>query len=154
MRYARDTDVPPEQSRLEIERLLTAYGATHFGYFSEPKKVSVVFQFGKLPVRLDMPLPDPQHKDVRYINGRARTPKQQASALDKLTRQSWRVLLLLIRAKLEAIEAHISSPEKEFLADIVLPNGTRIFDDIRPRLTHQPAAGERVVAAKLEGPKG
>ena len=53
----------------------------------------------------------------------SRTAADQQSAWEQACRQRWRALLLIIRAKLEAAEAGISTLETEFLANIVLPDG-------------------------------
>lgn len=39
-------------------------------------------------------------------------------------RQRWRVLLLVIKAKLEAVESGISTIREEFLAYVMTPGGT------------------------------
>lgn len=152
MRYASSTSVAPEQSRLEIERTLRAYGATQFGYLIDERKACVVFVFANYPIRLELPLPDVGDKSIRYAKGgKRRTEQQQQTAHNQAIRQAWRVLLLLVKAKLEAVDAGISTVEKEFFADLVLPSGRRLFDELQPRLP-QLAAGESLPLTQLEGP--
>jgi hypothetical protein len=50
-----------------------------------------------------------------------RTDKAIARAIDQADRQRWRALYLVIRAKLEAVEAGIAVYEQEFLAFISSP---------------------------------
>jgi hypothetical protein len=49
-------------------------------------------------------------------------------------RQKWRALLLVIKAKLEAIDSGISTFEEEFMAHIVLPNNLTIAENLLPKL--------------------
>jgi hypothetical protein len=49
-----------------------------------------------------------------------------AAQRDQQERSAWRGILLLLRAKLEAIEGGYSTVEHEFLADLVLPSGARV----------------------------
>ena len=43
------------------------------------------------------------------------------------------LLLLVIKAKLEAVASGISTIEKEFLADIVMPDGSTVNEWMRPQ---------------------
>jgi len=47
-------------------------------------------------------------------------------AWEQACRQRWRALNLAILAKLEAVEAGITTFEEEFLAHLVLPNGKTV----------------------------
>jgi hypothetical protein len=49
-------------------------------------------------------------------------------------RQRWRALALVIKAKLEAVEAGISSVEDEFLSFIMLPNGSTVGEWVQPQI--------------------
>jgi hypothetical protein len=53
---------------------------------------------------------------------------------DQAVRQRWRALVLVLKAKLEAIESGISSFEDEFLAQTVLPDNTTVGGFMRPQL--------------------
>lgn len=66
--------------------------------------------------------------------GRDRTEKSQYDAWEQACRQRWRALLLVIKAKLEATECGISSFESEFMANIVLPDGTTAGDFMLPQI--------------------
>ena len=46
----------------------------------------------------------------------------------------WRALRLVIQAKLEAVEAEITTFEEEFLAHIVLPDGQTVAQHVQPRV--------------------
>lgn len=48
--------------------------------------------------------------------------------------QKWWALYLVIKAKLEAVESGISCFEDEFMANIVLPDGSLVGDFMRPQI--------------------
>ena len=112
MSYARKTQVPVEQTRMEIERTLTRYGARAFGYFTGPSQAMVAFEAGtKIDRRnVKIVLPLPSENDGRLL------------------RQRWRCLLLVIKAKLESVESGIETLEQAFYANIVMPNGQTIYE--------------------------
>jgi hypothetical protein len=127
-RYAQETNVAWEKSRQEIEDTLKRYRCTHFGYMTMPNAVMIGFTLNKVPYRLEVPLPDPKSKPILYKpNGQRRTERMIETAVEQETRRRWRVLLLLIKAKLEWVELGMSTVEKEFMADIVLPDGTTMI---------------------------
>jgi hypothetical protein len=49
-------------------------------------------------------------------------------------RSAWRRLLLVVKAKLELVRDADSSIEREFLADILLPNGSTVHEELGPQL--------------------
>lgn len=125
MRYASDTSVSSEKSRIEIERTLQRYGAGRFMYgYGEDGKAMVAFELMGRRIRFVLNLPD--RNDARFTKtpgrGRARNEKAVVSEWEKACRQRWRALALVIKAKLEAVESGICEFDEEFLAHIVLPN--------------------------------
>jgi hypothetical protein len=142
-RFAANTSVPVDRSRAEIERVLTRYGASGFGYqwerrllpvvppplhgekMREQEVAAVMFQFKDRRVRLDIPMPEDQRE----------------------VRQRWRAVLLVIKAKLEAVASGISTLEAEFLANLVTENGMTIGQVMLPRLSEATKAGRLLPAA-------
>ena len=49
-------------------------------------------------------------------------------------RQRWRALALVIKAKLEAVEAGIVTFEEEFAMHMVLPNGQTVGEWVVPQI--------------------
>jgi len=137
-RYAEGTTVGVEKSRAEIEKTLTRYGATAFAYAWEGSRAVVQFQARERRIRFDLPLPDP--KDPRFReykrgnNTHARSPESAREQWEQACRQAWRALALVIKAKLEAVEAGITEFENEFLANIVLPDGKTVAQHVRPEV--------------------
>ena len=148
-RYAAATEVSVEKSKAEIERTLTRYGASAFGYATEERRALVQFkahgrcvQFkahGRC-VRFILPLPDPQDARFQYFmrNGRntyrERSDSSKAEAYEQGCRQTWRALALVVKAKLEAVEAGIATFKDEFLAHTVLPNGETVSAMLQPKI--------------------
>lgn len=110
MAYAKYTRVPVEQSRAEIERTLTRYGADRFAYFTEAGRAIIVFEANDRRLRFDLPLPEGSISD-----------KDQ-----RIRREKWRALLLCIKAKLEAVDSKIETFESAFLSHVVLPDGRTV----------------------------
>lgn len=133
MQYAKDTNVSSELSRLEIEKTLIKYGAENFAYATSAGKALIGFAMHERQVRFVLPLP--KREEFRLTpTGRDRTEKSQYDAWEQACRQRWRALLLVIKAKLEATECGISSFESEFMANIVLPDGTTAGEFMLPQI--------------------
>lgn len=134
--YAAGTDVTADRSRSEIERTLQRYGATSFMYGWEPNRAALAFAVEGRQVRFELPLPDRTSPEfTRTSSGKqARTPKAASEAYDQAVRQRWRALALVIKAKLEAVAAGIVTFDDEFLAHLVLPNGSTVAQELAPRL--------------------
>jgi hypothetical protein len=120
--YAATTKVPVAQTQEDIETLLTRYGASQFlrGWDGDTRAM-VSFRMADRNVRILLPLPqgDPQAVKAR-----------------------WRALLLVIKAKLEAVDSGILTLEEAWLPHIVLPNGRTMSEEYAPQLTRVYATGE------------
>ncbi len=60
---------------------------------------------------------------------------------EQIEREQWRALLLLVKAKLEFVAGGLSTAEREFLAHVVLPNGSTVGDELAPHLAEAYASG-------------
>ena len=132
-RYANATTVSSEKSRAEIETMVRQYGATRYGYTWEDGEERIVFEVANRQIMLRMPLPDREEFDETE-GGRARTPAQATTAWEQACRSRWRALAMLVRMKLEAVEVGISTVEREFLADVALPNGMTLGEWVLPQI--------------------
>lgn len=138
-KFAVDTDVPVAKSRMEIEALLVKYGASRFGYLAEDARAAVQFSLGGRTVRIVLPLPSEHSDEVKrkHIGNGTYGPRpydEIPKRLEQVSRSRWRALLLVLKAKLEAIEVGIATIEDEFLAYTVLPNGQTFGEWARPQL--------------------
>lgn len=132
-RYAAQTGVSAEKSRAEIEKTLARYGATAFAYMTNGSQAVIMFEMGGRRIRFLLPLPE--ESAFRLTPTRqVRSKTAQRTAWEQATRQRWRALALIIKAKLEAIEAGVSTLESEFLAQTMLPNGATVGEWLEPQL--------------------
>lgn len=143
-RYAETTSVPIAQSRVAVEDLLTAHGATAFASISRSDVTEIVFEMGPYRVRFRISMPDFNDDEFRItpVRRTRRSPKEQRAAWEQACRQRWRALHLMIRAKLEAIESGLTSMEDEFLANLVLPSGSTVGEEVQPRIVEALAEHE------------
>ena len=63
-----------------------------------------------------------------------RSEQQTLVAWERSCRQKWRALALVIKAKLEAVEAGITTFEDEFLAATMLPDGATVSSWLQPQI--------------------
>jgi hypothetical protein len=130
--YARRTTVAPARTRAEIEHELEKRGASAFGYNRDGQRNVVAFTLGGLQVRMELPMPAREHfKDHRARNGVVVSGQR---AYDEEVARRWRALLLVVKAKLVAVDEGITSLEREFLADTLLATGRTVLEQIRPAI--------------------
>lgn len=134
--FAADTSVSVEKSRAEVERTLARYGATAFGYMTEPGRAVIMFEAHGRRIRFDLPLPRPDERRFTHTpsTSKLRTPAQATAAWEQGCRQRWRALALAVKAKLETVESGIAEFEDEFLAYLVLPSGQTMSEVARPAI--------------------
>lgn len=135
MAYAKETTVPVEKSRIEIEKLLDKFGCDQIGMFRKEGRAVVMFRAEDRTVRFVLPLPsidDYKHTET----GRSRSAGSQQAAFEQGSRSAWRALLLCIKAKLESIESGIETFEEAFLAHVLLPGqgNTTVGEWLTPQL--------------------
>lgn len=151
MKYAAQTSVGSERSKAEIERLLTRYGASSFVSGWQGSQAAVSFEMAARRVKFILPLPDRTNKSFTHTPGRGtkRSDTDAYRAWEQATRQRWRALALVVKAKLEAVESGITTFEDEFMAHIVMPDGKTVADHARPLIESAYMSGK--VKALLPG---
>lgn len=126
-RYAQDTKVPAGVSKDEIERLLRRHGATNiYSGFDEDRKLI------QLGFRLD--------GRMYKLNSSTDRPTRRCDE-DQIAREAWRVLKLLVTGKLEVVASGGSTFEAEFLANLLLPDGRTVGDDVLPKVAEMYESG-------------
>jgi hypothetical protein len=135
-RYADHTEVPSDRSRAEIERTLRRYGASAFAYGWDALCATVMFELAGRRIRFRLPMPDRNNRAFTHTPSRGTRRSDEAidAAWEQAQRQRWRALALVIKAKLEAVAAGITTEEQEFLAHIVLPDGSTVGDWAKTQL--------------------
>ena len=93
---------------------------------------------GDLNRRFTLPLPARDAKEFTEYMSRGKLCARAEDAARRLyeqaVRQRWQALALVIKAKLEAVESGIAVFEDEFMANIVLPGGRLVSEEVRPRI--------------------
>lgn len=141
MKYAQKTEVTSDRSRGEIEQTLARYGAKKFAYGWDEGRAVIQFEAHERRIRFILPLPDID--DVkRTPKGRVRSMKTWQAVRDQAVRQRWRALLLSIKAKLESVESGIEEFDDAFMAQIVLPDGSSVGDNIRGEIDSAYSGGK------------
>lgn len=140
--YASKTDVPTSRSLDEIKRTLIRFGADAetFAYAEQGRRVGIQFAVGRKQVRMMMVLPD-RASFERDSRGKLRVATAVNRDHDQACRQRWRTLAAGIKAKLAMIDDGISTFEREFLADIILPSGETVGERIAPSLDEAVESG-------------
>jgi hypothetical protein len=143
-RYAEDTSVPSERSKVEIETILRRYGASGFLSGYDETRAFIAFKMSDRQCKFFMTLPSPAEERFTHSHGgkRKRYPDAARDAWERGCRQQWRALALVIKAKLEAVAAGITLFEDEFMAHIVLPDGKTVAQHIRPAISQAYTTGK------------
>ncbi len=92
------------------------------------------FRASDRQIKFVIDLPDRNDREFTHHSRGRRTADAALKAWEQACRQRWRALALVIKAKLEAVESGISEFESEFLAHIVLPNGSTVGDWVAPQI--------------------
>ena len=132
-KYATQTSVSSELSRIEIEKLLIKYGASNFAYATAQGMAMIAFSMCNRNVKFVLDMPKSSEFNLTP-SGRLRSVNSQKDAYEQACRQRWRALKLVIQAKLEAVECGISIFEDEFMAHIVLPDGRTVKEYVAPQI--------------------
>jgi hypothetical protein len=135
-RYGEGTSVPASKSKREIEDLLVKHDAKGVGIATSPEKAQVMFAMADRTMRFSIPLPTGTERYITHggKSERARSEAARTEALAAEQRRIWRALLLVLRAKLESVESGIETVEEAFLANVVLPDGSTVAENVQPAL--------------------
>jgi len=131
MTYAATTTVAVDRSRAEIEQLARRHGCTQFmcGVDYEHGTARVQFKAKDRIIRFELTLPD-------------RTKYRHEKAYEQASRSRWRALVLVLKGKLESVEAGIATFEEEFLPFVVMPNDRTVADILLPMIESSYASGQ------------
>jgi hypothetical protein len=147
-RFAENTEVSVERSRAELEGLLAKHGATQRATYADDEtgRAAVQFRMGDAKtgrmVRLEVVVPRLESylpREGAFPPGwKGWSPAKRTDWMSKRyeqgARTAWRRLLLVVKAKLEIIADGGSTFEREFLADILLPDGQTVHEALESKL--------------------
>ncbi len=118
-KYAKNTKVPVERSRIEIEKILKRYGIDNFFFGTSPQGDGIGFNYKGRTVKFGIPLP--KRDDYKATN----TGEQN---FKRANRQRYRVLVIALKAKLEMVDIGLTTFEEEFLAQTCLADGNTVSE--------------------------
>ena len=152
--FTARTKVSADSSRAEIERTLHRYGAD---LVDQGPTTDIRFRLGARHVRLNLTLPSPADPAFTMFQRAGKVVARQSQVemlrlYEQACRQRWRALALLIKAKLEAAEAGITTLEDEFLAATLLPDGSTMGEWARPQIDAAYRLGGMPRSPLLDGP--
>lgn len=134
-RFAEDTDVSVDRSAAEVKKRLRAAGADTVAIYEAAERSAVAFTAAGRMYRITVPI----KLDVRN------------AAQEE--RRAWRLLLLLVKSKLEAVREGATTIEREFLADMLLGDGSTVHQRAAEEIRLAYESGE-VPRLLLSGPRG
>jgi len=155
-KFAKSTEVAVDKTRAEIEHVLRKYGADAFGYALDGAHAKIAFRLQGRYFRFALTLPPADRADFQTYKQGSSTFLRAAGVAEKLWEQEcrslWRALLLVIRAKLEAVAAGITTLEDEFLSSMVLSDDSTVGETMKPQIEEHYRLGgpPRLM---LDGPK-
>lgn len=138
--YAENTTVSVEKTKLDLDRLLAAHGAKSraMGTDDDAGAAWVLFELSGLKVKLAIPLPKISERAFTHKPPRSRWSSSQRCSDEKTRkrweqacRSRWRCILLLVKAKLEAIKLGNTTVEREFLPDLMTASGSTLLEALR-----------------------
>lgn len=137
--FAKTTTVSAKSSRDEIEATLLRYGVIKMATLQDGRGFAIGFELRGRRYRLEVPHP-------------IREDFKNDSHFEQAIRTRWRVLLLLLKAKLESIECGLSTFEQEFLPQTILPGTNRTVSDYLPAEIERAYLENKTPQLLLEGP--
>jgi len=151
-KYAATTTVSIGNSRNEIETTLTKHGASDIVFGTIRGHVVIGFEHSGRQVRYAVPLPDATRPDfTRTPTGLVRSPAEAKKVHDQAIRSTWRAMGAVIKAKLIAIDARVSTFEAEWGWSIVLPDGQTVGSTVAPAVERAYQGGAVSPALGIEG---
>ena len=131
-RYAEKTTVASAQTQMQIQALVQRYGGEEFTVSLKEGHALLGFRLGGRAIRLTLPLPKPGEPEFRRYYRGMYTYERTDSAAQKLWEQAcranWRALLLVVRAKLEAIAIGILDVDEAFFGDVMTAAGGTVYE--------------------------
>jgi len=128
MIYAKGTKVSVAKTRIEIEAMLDKFGATSRSTAQTPGWAIIYFEARGWRVRIRIELP-------------AAGSSRSAERLAQETREAWRQLLLVLKAKLVAIDNRAETFEQSFMAHILDAQDVTLGERLIPKLVEARDSG-------------
>jgi len=135
MAYAKTTSVSRDKSEMQIKGLLRKHGANGIMIGEDSTRVGIQFSMAGRHVRFVVPMPTSDDDDIKFTDGgKVREGQALQNAIEQAMRSRFRLLFLVVKAKLEAVESNVVTFEDEFLAHTVMADGLTVGEWAKPQL--------------------
>jgi hypothetical protein len=118
---------------VDLRTVTKRYGVTEFGVFDSEASAGVAFTFKGFRIKIALPLPSPD-EFRRNSTGAMMGAVQAKEVYQRVIRQRWRALVLVVTAKLEAVESGIETVEQAFMPYLVMSNGQTMGEMVMPQI--------------------
>lgn len=134
-KYAEGTMVPVSRSRDEIERVLAKHGAAdHIVWDQRDEAISLGFRYAGWPIRITVRVPARESYREDPDHWKPRSDNQVAQLYTAELRRRYRVLLIQLKSRLEAVDDEDMTAEEAFLPYLLLPGGQTLGGTLAPQL--------------------
>ena len=114
-RYAKNTKVSINKTKIDIQRLLENWGIQEFFFGTSPRGGGIGFKYEGRVYKRNVTMPE-------------KTWDISNNKYEQLNRQRWRILYMSLKMKLEEVDDGGVSFEDQFLAQMCLPDGSTVGD--------------------------
>jgi hypothetical protein len=142
-KYAEGTEVPVSKSRTEIESLLKKRGVVQHFFGETLEGARIMFILHGRMYRFDIPYPDPEDREYsRDSHGWLLSDAKAKLKLDAEIRRRWRIMIIRLKVKFETVDDREGSLDEEFLANLILPDGSTMSEYMEPKIEEIYATGK------------
>lgn len=143
MTYAKTTQVSTSQSEIQIKVILKKHGATGIMIGENEEMLAIQFSMQNRQIRFIIPFPKSSDDEIKFTDsGKPRSESAIDTALKQVLRQRYRLLFLVVKAKLEAVKSGVVSFEEEFLAHTVMSDGKTVGQWAQPQIANMYETGK------------
>lgn len=133
MKYASGTTITPQRTMEDISRLLKKEGVRSILWIDGEEKIGCEFVMHERRLRFVCVLP------TRYTTGLDKSARrmgavQAEQAHQRLIREHWRGLLLVIKAKIESVTIGIETIEEAFMPQLVMADNRTMAEIVLPQI--------------------
>lgn len=155
MAYAENTTVAFEKSISEVISHIKKHGAERIGQVEEAGFFALQFLLSERMIRFHLPFKSIDDMPVHDGRRQRLTTEKRQALLNQSKRQRGRALQLVIKAKLESVESGIETVEEAFLSNVVMADGSTVYERAKTLIAIEYQTGEpNVTLGLLPPPKG
>ncbi len=135
--YMETTEIPPEQTIGEIQRVLARYGAEQvLTEFADGEVVGVFFKISYAGKAIPFKLPCRFEPLLKILNGRRRSSLQEKHLVDdqaQAKRVAWRQIYRWVEAQLALVDTQMVTVVEVFTPYIQMKNGETLYQQLAAR---------------------